>query len=220
MVVVKHKPKVWILDSNVLVYWIMGKYILKWLIVEYFKLSEDLVNTYLKRYEDSITFVDEALKQKKKDHRFYVVDLSLNEIFSGVKDEVKSIILFKNGYPISRWTDRRLAGQIQLEEEQIVKIRDFIYESWDVLMEKFMILFIPYYRKKYFEVYSSLTLLNIAMRTQDAILLTTAILEKANYFITKDDSSIGKYKEMIKNQYGLEIVRPKQGLNILKRKIK
>ena len=215
MVVVKTKLKVWIIDSNILTYWIMGKFILNWLIVDYFNLSKDLANTYLKRYENSINFIDEAMKQKKKFHRFYIVDLTLNEVFSGVKNEIKSVILFKEGYPLSRWTDRRLHGQIQLDEDFIVRVRDFIYEAFDRLMEKIDILVTPMNREEYFDVYSSLVLLNITMETQDAILLTTSILEKADYFVTKDEASVGKYKKEIKEQYNLEIISPKQALTIL-----
>jgi len=213
--VVKTKLKVWIIDSNILTYWIMGKFILNWLIVDYFNLSKDLANTYLKRYENSINFIDEAMKQKKKFHRFYIVDLTLNEVFSGVKNEIKSVILFKEGYPLSRWTDRRLHGQIQLDEDFIVRVRDFIYEAFDRLMEKIDILVTPMNREEYFDVYSSLVLLNITMETQDAILLTTSILEKADYFVTKDEASVGKYKKEIKEQYNLEIISPKQALTIL-----
>jgi len=193
----------------------MGKFILNWLIVDYFNLSKDLANTYLKRYENSINFIDEAMKQKKKFHRFYIVDLTLNEVFSGVKNEIKSVILFKEGYPLSRWTDRRLHGQIQLDEDFIVRVRDFIYEAFDRLMEKIDILVTPMNREEYFDVYSSLVLLNITMETQDAILLTTSILEKADYFVTKDEASVGKYKKEIKEQYNLEIISPKQALTIL-----
>jgi len=193
----------------------MGKYILNWLIVDYFNLSQDLVSTYLKRYEDSINIIERSLKQKKKLHRFYIVDLTLNEIFSGIKNEVKSVILFKEGYPLSRWTDRRLHGQIQLDEDFIIKIRDFIYEAFDRLMKKIDILVTPMDREEYFDVYSSLVLLNIAIGTQDAVLLTASILENADYFVTKDETSIGKYKKMIKERYGLEIISPKQALTIL-----
>lgn len=212
---VVNRPKIWIIDSNIVIYWIMGKSILNWLIVDQYGLSQDLVNTYLKRYEDSINFVDNAMKQKKKFHRFYIVDLTLNEVFSGVKDEIKSVILFKEGYPLSRWTDKRISGQIQLREDFIVKIRDFVYESFDKLMNKIDILATPMDHEEYFDIYPSIVLLNVAMGTQDAILLTTSIIENADYFVTKDEASIGKFKKMIKDKYGLEIVNPKQALTIL-----
>ncbi|PKP56656.1 MAG: hypothetical protein CVT89_05845 [Candidatus Altiarchaeales archaeon HGW-Altiarchaeales-2] len=220
MDMVKTKPKVWVPDSNIIVYWIMGRHILRWLIVDYYKFSEELVSTYLKRYEDSINFVDEILKQEKDSNKFYMVDLTLNEVFSGIKDEIKSVMLFEKGYPLSRWSDRRLIGELKLDEEFIIKIRDFIAHAFHELMKKIEILPVPYEDKGYFDVYASLTLKNIAMQTQDAILLTTAILEKADYFVTKDDYSVGRYKGVIKDKYDLEIICPEHGLNVLKRKVK
>ena len=72
----------------------------------------------------------------------------------------------------------------------------------------------PSDENNYLEVYSSLIFLYPALKTQDAILITTGIFENIDYFVTKDDALINIRKEILE-QYRMEIVRPQKASQIL-----
>lgn len=68
------------------------------------------------------------------------------------------------------------------------------------------------------EIYSSILFLIKETKTQDVTLLTTAILNRADYFVTKDERLIKSAKKIINERYGLGIIKPIEAICIIKEK--
>jgi len=92
----------WIIDTNVAVHWLMVNGILEFLIRQ-FHLSQEFLDVYKNRYKESCDFVDRVLKLSNNNHTFLITELSVNELFSALRDEIRTIILFVDGIPILRW---------------------------------------------------------------------------------------------------------------------
>lgn len=215
-------PKKWIVDTNILVHWLMASQIMQFSITQ-FRLATEFLDIYKNRYEKSINFVNKVLETPKDEHDFVVVELSLNELFSGVKDEVRSILLFVKGVPISRWTSKRETQEVKFPKDLSKKIYELTSLGLDALFASNKIGIIPATspsdEEDYLEVYSSLVFLHPELKTQDAILVTTGIFEKANYFVTGDRDLISIGKELVE-QYSMKVVRPQRASQILMRQIR
>ena len=215
-------PKKWIVDTNILVHWLMASQIMQFSITQ-FRLATEFLDIYKNRYEKSINFVNEVLETPKDEHDFVVVELSLNELFSGVKDEVRSILLFVKGVPISRWTSKRETQEVKFPKDLSKKIYELTSLGLDTLFASNKIGIIPATspsdEEDYLEVYSSLVFLHPELKTQDAILVTTGIFERANYFVTGDRDLISIGKELVE-QYSMKVVRPQRASQILTRRIR
>lgn len=185
-----------------------------------FGLSEEFRDVYLARYSPSISFIDAVLSQQNASPTcdFYVSYLVLNEIFSAIRDELRTIILFKNGLPISRWRDGRNFPDIPEECMEVVYTK--IQGTLDVLFENGTIMPLSDEPEEngdnFSEIFAWLIFNNKGTETQDAILLTTAILIKAGYFVTKDDKLRGEVKDILKQRYHIELIQPTSALNRLK----
>ncbi len=70
---------------------------------------------------------------------------------------------------------------------------------------------------EFFEICSTILFLIKDAKTQDSTLLTTAIFNEADYFITKDKRLKKTAKDFIKYNYGLELINTTQALQILQR---
>jgi len=200
----------------------MGKGgVLNYLITN-FDLSVEFSDVYSKRYENSLNLIEMIInfgKQNNSDE-FYISHLAINELFSAIRDELRSIILFKNGIPISRWRDGRNNPDIKSSDyESVYKI---ILESFDILFENQAI--VPIHEKSleddpnYLEIYSSILFLIKIAKTQDSTLLTTAILNKADYFVTKDEPLIKSAKKLFNDNYGVELISPAHAMQLLKKR--
>ncbi len=214
--------KVWFIDANILAHWVLGKGDVLSFLIEKFHLTNEFFDVYSKRYEDSINFIEELIKSgsQEKSNEFYISHLAINELFSGLKDELRSILLFKNGVPISKWRDSRNNPDITSDNyEAIYKIT---LKSFDILFGKKAIEYIDEQSQEdnpnYFDIYSSILFLVKEAKTQDSTLLTTAILNEADYFVTKDDVLIKSVKNLIKDPYHLELINPAHALQILRRR--
>ena len=209
----------WFIDTNVVVHWILGDGGILDLIKQKFHLNQDFVEIYKNRYEDSRLFVNVILEKKsmnKKDE-FYISYFAINEIFSAVRDELRSIIMFRKGIPISRWRDSRNNPDINKEDYEsiyqgVLKSYDKLFGSGDILLIEEQT---PEDNESYFDIYSSLLFLIKQMKTQDATLLTTAILNEADYFITKDEALIKSAKKKVEEEYNLTLSKPKNALQLL-----
>ena len=217
-------PKKWIVDTNILVHWLMASQIMQFSITQ-FRLATEFLDIYKNRYEKSINFVNKVLETPKGEHDFVVVELSLNELFSGVRDEVRTILLFIKGIPMSRWASKRETTEVRFPEELSKNVYELTMRGLDTLFAINKIGIIPATspsdEETYFEVYSPLVFLHPELKTQDAILITTGIFEKANYFVTSDSAliSLGKEKEF-KQEYSMKVVRPQRASQILIRQIR
>jgi hypothetical protein len=216
--------KVWFIDANILAHWVLGKGGVLGFLIDNFRLTNEFFDIYSKRYEESINFIDELIisgGQNEKSDEFYVSHLAINELFSGLKDELRSIILFKNGVPISKWRDSRNNPDISSDDYKA--IYEITLKSFDILFGKKNIEYINELSQEdnpnYLSIYSSILFLIKDVKTQDSTLLTTAIINEADYFVTKDDVLIKSAKNLIKDTYGLELIKPVHALQILRKRV-
>lgn len=189
-----------------------------------FKLPDEFSDVYRRRYEDSISFIDKIIEQKKKGLKdeFFISYLAGNELFSAIRDEVRSIILFNKGIPVSRWRDSRNNPDISNDDSK--EIHKKTLKSFDILFEKKAISFIkeqsPDDDQNYWNIYPSLLFLIKEIKTQDGTLLTTAILNRADYFVTKDEPLMKAAKKMMYDNYQLTLMKPSTALQTLKKQVK
>ena len=212
-------PKVGIvIDSNIFVHWLMSNYVLEY-VVQTKKLSSEFREVYSERYKESVMFIDFILSTRFLRLNFMVIELSLSEIISGIREEARTVILFNTGVPLSRWLSRRETKDAKIPEELGKEIYERTLKGFDQLFQQGGIEIIPTVApsesEDYFDVYSSLIFYNPELTTQDAILLTTSIFEKANYFVTLDGVLIGLNKPL-KNEYDLSVIKPQKALNIIR----
>lgn len=213
------KSRVWFLDANILAHWILGKGEVLNFLVNKYHLTNEFFDVYLKRYEEPINLIEEIirLENKNEENVFIVSHLAINELFSALKDELRSILLFKNGVPISRWRDSRNNPVITSDDYE--SIYEITMKSFDILYANKAIEYIEDQSQEdspdYLNIYSSILFLIKEAKTQDSTILTTAIFNDADYFVTKDETLIKSAKNLIKEKYNLELIKPTQALQIL-----
>lgn len=216
---------IWCIDTNTIVPWMMKEGEILNLLIQKYKLSKDFKQIYLDRHQNSVLFIDEIINQKKsgllKDE-FKFSYLAMNEVYSSIRDEIRSIILFSRGSPLSRWVEER--NNIDLPEECTEKIYTQIEITFDKLFENNLINPTSDEPEEngdnFSEIVSSLILKFKKVKTQDAILLATAISIEARYFVTFDSRLIEEIKDKLTTNYGLILIKPSEAYNILKRKKK
>lgn len=207
----------WIIDTNVVAHWLMANQIMEFA-TQKFRLGQEFTNVYSNRYKESLAFVSKVLELPKNNHRFVITELSLNELFPSIRDEIRSIMLFIRGVPISRWAYKRETKQVRFPEELSREIYELAMRGYDNLFAgkkiEIMATTSPSDEADYFEVYSSLVFLNPELRTQDAILIATAIFEKTNYFVTMDKDLI-RLGTRLKEKYNLEVLTPERAGRVI-----
>lgn len=214
--------KIRFIDTNIIAHWILGNGgILKDLCSSQ-DLSNEFLDIYVKRYKPAIDFVD-AILTKKNDackDEFYITSLTSNELFSAIRDEIRSILFFRQGIPISRWRDSR--NNPDIPEEVYLEIYKKTLESFDFLFENHGITIIPevspWDDDQYWSIVSSILFLIKESKTQDATILTTSILNGADYFITLDKPLISSAKDMLSKKYRLKLLNPTEGFQELKKR--
>lgn len=208
----------WIIDTNVVVHWLMVNQIMR-LATQTFHLGPGFFDAYRNRYKQSFDFINKVLELPGNNQRFVITELSLNELFSGVRDEIRSMILFVKGVPISRWAYKRETKEVKFPEELSRRIYELTLEGFDNLFGSKKIEITattsPSDEPDYFEVYSSLVFLNPELRTQDVILIATAIFEGTNHFVSTDKDLI-RLGRKLKERYDLEVVMPGRAVQIIK----
>lgn len=206
-----------IIDTNVIVYWLMTNKVMEFVTQE-FHLAQEFGDVYRNRYKESCDFIDKALELPDNNQQFLVTELSLTEVFSGIRDEVRSIIMFTKGIPISRWAYKRETKEVSFPQELSRKLYELTSKGFDTLFErKIEILPVttPSDTEGYFDFYSSLVFLYPMLRTQDAILITTAIVQKATHFVTMDKDLI-ELGKALKETPPLEVLKPREAIKLLK----
>jgi len=208
----------WVIDTNVIVQWIMSRYILVHLI-QHLRLSGEFESVYCNRYKDSIEFINRVISLSSPSDSFSITELSINEMVSAIRDEARCLLLFAHGIPISKWPSKRVMQDSKLSEKLRIDIYELMMKGLDELVGNGNITIlssaVPSEFETYLDVYSSFILLFPELQTQDAILLTSAVFEKADNFVTLD-SGIRKLKQDVSNQYKMEIINPNEALQLLK----
>ena len=213
----KTKEK-WLIDTNVVVHWLMAEQIMQFLVAE-FKLAQQFHDTYANRYGHSVDFIVKVLEVNKREGEFSVAELSLNELFSAIRDEIRTVMLFVRGVPLSRWASKRETQEVRFSEDLLKNVHELTLQGFDQLFgEKHIAItptIAPSDEDDYLELYSSLVFLNPEMKTQDAILVAHAIFDGVSNFVTTDQTLVQLGKEL-KERYGLAVVSPHKALELLR----
>ncbi len=185
-----------------------------------FSIPRDLKILYHNRFSQSIRLVDAirncSFKTVGANLSFYIAELSLSELISAIRDEIRCLLLFVKGVPLSRWTSKRWTRSV--DSHVSPDIFEDIYrrsmKGIDALLGPGSNIEVlsnadPGEVKDYFEIFSSLLFKFPDLKTQDAILLTTAITSdpKINYFVTSDGDLINLNRH-INKAYNLQIIKP------------
>jgi hypothetical protein len=164
--------------------------------------------------------MDLVLSSPVSGYDFVIVELSLSEAFSAVRDEVRSILLFVRGIPISRWATKRETKEVSFSEGLARRVYELTSLGLDALRLGDKLGIIPATSASdedaYFEVYSSLVFLHPELKTQDAILLATGIFQQATCFVTGDRDLV-RMNKGLKERYALQVIRPDRALQLLSR---
>jgi len=198
------------------------------LLCEQSALPDQFFEIYSSRYEPSLTFVNTVIDKKNQriTDNFFVSHLAINELFSAIRDEMRSILLFNKGCPISMWRNPRYDPIIDAIDFQAVykqTLQAFIPLFEDGKTQDSVIQLMVEQSPEspdYWDVYSSILFMVKEAKTHDATLLTSAILDKADYFVTLDKSLIKNAKKMLNDQYHILLVTPKESMNIFRTKQK
>jgi len=205
----------WVIDTNVIAHWLIAEKILDHL-VHYFRLTDEFRSVYYNRYKDSIKFVSQVISLSRPSDSFSITELTINELLSAIRDEVRCLLLFVKGVPISKWPSKRIMQEAGLSEKLKADLYQLLMRGIDDLVGNGNISIIssalPSEADSYLDVYSSFILLYPELQTQDAMLLTSAVFEKADYFVTMD-SGIRKLKKDVSKRYKIEIINPNESLH-------
>ena len=143
----------------------------------------------------------------------------MNEVYSAVRDEIRSILLFKNGTPLSRWNEEK--NSIDLPADSMETVYVNIENKFDVLFGNNVILPLSDEPEKtgdnFSEIVASLIFTFKRVKTQDAILLTTAVSVRANYFVTFDRRLISEVSKELDQKYQLRLISPGEADILLKK---
>lgn len=143
----------------------------------------------------------------------------MNEVYSAVRDEIRSIRLFRNGTPLSRWAEEK--NNINLPSDTMETIYRDIEKQFDILFGNDTILPLSDEPEEtgdnFSEIVASLIFSFNRVKTQDAILLTTAISVRSNYFVTFDKRLIVETAKDLKEKYSLHLISPAEGDMLLKK---
>ena len=112
-------------------------------------------------------------------------------------------------------------GQIRRSPEKCFRaVYNKTFQSFDTLFEEGRIHYITEGSAEsdpeYWSIYAPLLFLTKDAKTQDATLLTTAIINRADYFVTKDEPLMKAAKKKLLDTYQMELIRPSRGLELLR----
>ncbi len=184
------RPARWCIDTNTLVPWLITESAVLDLLIKKDGIPKDFRDIYLNRHKNSIDFIRRIIDLKSRGYsgEFYVSYLAMNEVYSAVRDEIRSIRLFRNGTPLSRWAEEK--NNINLPSDTMETIYRDIEKQFDILFGNDTILPLSDEPEEtgdnFSEIVASLIFSFNRVKTQDAILLTTAISVRSNYFVTFD----------------------------------
>jgi hypothetical protein len=218
----------WYIDTNVIAHWVLGHGGVLQLLCRKFSLPNQFFDIYTSRYEPSLSFINAVIDKKNQGIHddFFVSHLAINELFSAIRDEMRSILLFNKGCPISMWRNPRydpIIGAIDYQAVYKQTLKAFIPLFEDSNRQGSAIQLMVEQSPEspnYWDVYSSILFLVKEAKTHDATLLTSAILDKADYFVTLDKSLIKNAKKMLEDKYHILLVHPKESMNIFRTKSK
>ncbi len=208
-----------LIDSNVIAYWVISKNINE-KIFDKLDLPDGFKNGYNDRYNNSLSFIDAVIDETFKDKfDFITYDFNIFEVAKAIKDEIRTLYLFKKGVPISRWTTTR--NNERFEEEIISEIYAGYSTAQDTLFikNKINLQNIPFSINSktyanFYEFYSYILFRIPDLSTQDALIISGCYIDKIDYLISEDRrlrdiwKAFVKENKIIKDGVDLEIKSP------------
>ena len=122
--------QIWILDTNILSYWIVEKRILQ-ILIDKKILHDKFKEIYSKRYKDSLDLINKLINRKKE--KVFVIEFSINEAISTIRDEIRAILMFSKGIPLSRWPEEK--WNTRIDEELGQEIYETFLNEIDNIVE-------------------------------------------------------------------------------------
>lgn len=134
----------------------------------------------------------EALKEDKT-YKAATSTLALGEVYHVLYNEVLSLKMYRSGIPLTLWSKLRNKNDLTEDEKSIFwdTVRSYLNElkSFIAVVDD----------KVDDEIYPKLVL-DYGLRPHDAILLTTAIKNRCEWFITNDSEIINLNKQKTKKR--------------------
>lgn len=180
-------PKVFI-DANIIANWILISSSANR--VEELK-DDKILSERFRTFSYSYVLI-EALKEENT-YEAVTSILALGEVYHVLYNEVLSLKMYRSGIPLTLWSKLRSKNDLTEDEKSIF---------WDTVRNHLNELksFIAVIDDKVDdEIYPKLVL-DYGLRPHDAILLTTAILNECEWFITNDSEIIQLNKQKSKHK--------------------
>ncbi|MDD3036103.1 MAG: hypothetical protein PHO93_04245 [Candidatus Saccharimonadaceae bacterium] len=202
----------WFIDTNVLASWVL---VTSDILTEFtgkYGIPTEYNNIYHKKFNSDISYINTLLEipceKLQEKHECLIPFLTTNELFSAIRDEIICLKLFAKGEPVSRWPGSK--NLFSLDEDEFKIIFRTTMKKVDVLMQGGLEIIEDCSGDytEFWDVFASLLLKTENTKTQDVMLLTTAIMNEADFFVTRDERLINVLKAPLKEGYSLEIMKP------------
>jgi len=197
------------IDTNTIVHWLVIK-----------KMMEEHGTEVLEKYRrlrQSYEFVEAVLSRKFKNAEFYISRLTLAEMTKAILDFIVYEKMRLDG--VAAIYGMKYFKDYLLTDEEFDSFLEGIIEAFNVLESELNVLEDDLSDLEYYPFFVA----RAGLRTQDAILLTTAIRHKMDYFVTMDrdfhdlleDKRIRDRTRKFFEERNFRIVRPGRMIQIL-----
>jgi len=197
------------IDTNTLVHWMIIKKKLE-------SSGESAIEKY-KNLRQSYEFIESAITGKFENAKFYISHLTLAEMTKALVDFLVYEKMRLDGVAAIYWG--RYFKDYLLSHDEFGDFHDAVIKVSNLLEDKLEVINDELFDLEYYPYFIA----RAGLGAHDAILLTTAIRKKINYFVTMDrdfhdllkDRRLKNIREFFKKQ-NLQIVKPKKMMQILR----
>jgi predicted nucleic acid-binding protein len=192
------------LDSNIIADWILVKNRVSK------KVKDDLLSQGYHYMCHSYKLIEELIDSEVAT---VTSQLAISEVFSVLYDDAINMKLYMKAIPAAVWMWITFRNRERLNEEESLELHEGILKRFDDLFSDTKVELIE--DEFNLEIYSYLVL-RLGMKTHDAILLTTAILNEVSYFVTRDDRLIENTRREFRDKFDVKLSKPINALNVVK----
>lgn len=197
------------IDTNTIVHWLVIKKMME-------EHGKEILERY-KRLKQSYEFVEAVLSRKFKNAEFYISRLTLAEMTKAILDFIVYEKMRLDG--VAAIYGMKYFKDYLLTDEEFDSFLEGIIEAFNVLESELNVLEDDLSDLEYYPFFVA----RAGLRTQDAILLTTAIRHEMDYFVTMDrdfhdlleDKRIRDRTRKFFEEKNFRIVRPGRMMQIL-----
>ncbi|EEB74353.1 PIN domain-containing protein [Thermococcus sp. AM4] len=197
------------IDTNTIVHWLVIKKMME-------EHGKEILEKY-KRLKQSYEFVEAVLSRKFKNAEFYISRLTLAEMTKAILDFIVYEKMRLDG--VAAIYGMKYFKDYLLTDEEFDSFLEGIIEAFNVLESELNVLEDDLSDLEYYPFFVA----RAGLRTQDAILLTTAIRHEMDYFVTMDrdfhdlleDKRIRDRTRKFFEERNFRIVRPGRMMQIL-----